>query len=261
MVDTAPGDGPKLITDQPPLADAVVGVKIRFPNDQPGNAGLILRVDQPGKGADAFIGYEVSLETAGFLVLGRHRKNWEPIQRIPCAVPVNEWISLWVAMTGNKLEVMVGGRSKSDLTKTRSIPWPQGSIGLRTWQRPASFRNLWTQTGGLEHQIPIEPQDPGAVDRRISGMWGPVQKGTAKGRFEIETDAPFVGKQSQRITFGEGEGTVGVENKGLNRWGLNIVENKPYEGYVWARAERPAMLHLAMESGDGCRNWARRALP
>ena len=42
------------------------------------------------------------------------------------------------------------------------------------------------------------------------------------------------------MTFDSGDGEIGVENRGLNRWGMNFVAGKPYEGYVWARAEKPA---------------------
>ena len=33
---------------------------------------------------------------------------------------------------------------------------------------------------------------------------------------------PFIGRQSQRITFLQGRGEIGVENQGLNRWGMNF---------------------------------------
>ena len=33
--------------------------------------------------------------------------------------------------------------------------------------------------------------------------------------------------------------------------GLGLVAGKPYEAYVWARAEGPASLRAALQSGDG----------
>ena len=65
------GDGPKLVSDVPAFAVGEVAVEILLPGEQGGNAGLIVKVDDPGNGADAFTGYEVSLEASGKLVLGQ----------------------------------------------------------------------------------------------------------------------------------------------------------------------------------------------
>ena len=74
---------------------------------------------------------------------------------------------------------------------------------------------------------------------QVSGMWRAMRRGTAVGRFAIVSEHPFVGGQSQQLSFDSGEGEWGVENQGLNRWGMNFVAGKPYEGYVWVRAEKP----------------------
>ena len=87
------GDGYKLIYDKTKFENGVVSVEIQFADKTSGNAGLILRVDRPGKGADRFTGYEISLHPdTGTLLLGRHRQNWEPIRTIPVPTPLNEWI-------------------------------------------------------------------------------------------------------------------------------------------------------------------------
>lgn len=112
-----------------------------FAERKGGNAGLILKLSQPGMGADRFTGYEVSLETTGQLVLGRHRQNWEPIRNVPCEVPLNQWIRLTVRMTGHALEVLVNDRRITRYEDTQH-PLEIGTVGLRTWQREARFRNL-----------------------------------------------------------------------------------------------------------------------
>ncbi len=104
------GDGPKLVYAGPAAATRAA-VDVRFPTDQGGNAGLILQVNHPKVGPDAFVGYEVSLETAGRLVLGRHRRNWELLRTVPCPVPVDRWISLAVEIAGPTLTVFVDGKS------------------------------------------------------------------------------------------------------------------------------------------------------
>ena len=65
-----------------------------LPKQKSGNAGLIVKVSEPGVGADKFTGYEVALESDGRLVLGRHRQNWEPIRTVPCEVRTDEWVRL-----------------------------------------------------------------------------------------------------------------------------------------------------------------------
>jgi hypothetical protein len=251
-----PGAGPKLVADVPPFADGEVGVEVFFPNAGDGNAGLILKVDRPGEGADAFTGYEVSLETAGRLAIGRHRRNWEPIRSVACPVPVGRWIALGVRMAGRTLEVRVDGKVLTTFEDTEH-PLGPGRFGLRTWQRPARFRNLRVEAGGTFRVLAFEREQADGFGEGVSGMWAATRSGSARGDFAIETGRPFAGRQSQRLRFLGGEGEVGIENRGLNRRGLNVEAGKPYEGHVWARASSPTPITLALESGDGGRVLAR----
>jgi alpha-L-arabinofuranosidase len=90
----------------------------------------------------------------------------------------------------------------------------------------------------------------------VSGMWRPVRRGTASGAFALVIQRAFTGKQSQQVTFTSGEGEWGLENQGLNRWGLNFVQGQPYEGYVWVRAEKPISLFVLLETNDGSQTYA-----
>ncbi len=94
----------------------------------------------------------------------------------------------------------------------------------------------------------------------VSGMWRSLQTGSAAGTFSLETDRPFVGRQSQRLTFIRGQGRVGIENRGLNRWGMYFAADKPYEGTLWARADAPVDLFAALENNDGSRSLAEERL-
>jgi hypothetical protein len=102
-------------------------------------------------------------------------------------------------------------------------------------------------------------QEP-AKSPEISGMWRAAGRGNATGRFALVSERPFVGEQSQQLSFDSGDGEWGVENQGLNRWGMNFVTGKTYEGCVWARAEKPTTLFAAMESRDGSRAYAEKPL-
>jgi len=85
-------DGAKIVWNGAAISNGEVSVDVKLTETTGGNGGLILKVQDAGNGSDAFTGYEVSLERPGFLVLGRHRQNWESIRRVPCVVPVNQWI-------------------------------------------------------------------------------------------------------------------------------------------------------------------------
>ena len=252
------GAGPKLVSDHAHFAKGVVGVEVFFPDNSAGNAGLIVKTNKPGPGADNFDGYEVSLNpSAKVLTLGRHRHNWEHIKDIPCDVPTGEWLRLEVRMTEQTLDIQVNG--KNILTyEDRDHPLKTGGFGLRQWQRAARYRKLTIQTNDRTEAVPFvaNPDDAGPV----SSVWRPVQGGTAAARYALETAAPFAGRQSQRLSFLKGEGVVGIENQGLNRWGLSFVAGKTYEGYLWVRAEEPADLFAALESRDGAKVYAQSKL-
>jgi alpha-L-arabinofuranosidase len=251
VLDADAGQGPKLLVDGPALADGEVSVDVLFPNaDTSGNAGLIVRVADPATGADRFTGYEVALDASGALVLGRHRQNWEPIRTVPCAVPVNTWVNLGVKLQGRTLELRVNGKTLLTFDDT-AHPLAPGRVGLRTWQRAARFRNLRVTSGGEERRPAFELADPKALADAVSGPWTAVRSGTARGTLALDRSGPFTGTQSQRIGFEGGDGAVGVANRGLNRWGLNVAAGKPYEGYVWARADAPASVALAFRDRAG----------
>jgi len=250
-----PGDGPKLVSDRPPLKSGDVSVNMMFPDAKPGLAGLILRVSNPAVGADKFTGYEVSLDPGRQrLLIGRHRQNWEPIQETPCKVPTNAWIELSVRMTGNALEINVDSRKVATFDDV-THPLPAGNVGLRTWQRDVRFQGLRI-TG---ESIPFRADNP-TWDAGVSGMWRGFKNGSVNGSFSLQqtsyskkSEVQFHGIQCQRIEFKEGQGEIGVENRGLNRWGLNFVAGKIYEGYIWLRSPNRAEVALALETSDGRR--------
>jgi alpha-L-arabinofuranosidase len=255
----AAGDGPKLIADRPPMATGEVSVQVRFADKRSGLAGLIVKVSESAVGADRFQGYEISLDPSRQLLgFGRHRNNWEHIRDVPCEVPVDRWIDLTVRMTETGLVVDVDRRLVLEY-EDREHPLRAGSVGLRTWQREASFRRLTIATGEHKEILSFRAADPHGAGG-TSGMWRAVMRGSATGLFGLETDHPFVGVQCQRITFKGGAGALGVENRGLNRQGMAFVAGKPYEGYVWMRAEQPAEVHVTADSCDGLQTYAETIL-
>jgi hypothetical protein len=252
------GEGPKLVSELAPFGDGQVGVEIYLADRAPGNAGLIVRVERPGVGANNFDGYEVSLDAQANLVrLGRHRHDWQLLRDTPYEVPVGKWVSLEARLAGNSIEVLVDGKAVVRY-EDRDRPLLKGTVALRPWQREARYRNLWVKADGELHKLPFEPQPLGRG--AVSGQWRAALRGDSQGHFALITDRPFIGSQSQQMEFVSGEGEVGLENRGLNRQGMCFRAGKPYEGYVWVRSQTPAEIWVSLEDGDGARRVAESRL-
>jgi hypothetical protein len=243
----SPGD--KLVSQLAPFTDGEVGVEVYIADRSWSNVGLLLRVANAAAGVDRFDGYEIAVNAADqTLRLGRHRQNWELIKDTPCEVPARQWVSLAVKLNGKTLEVFLNGRSVVR-HEDGDGALLTGTVGLRAFQREARYRDLWVKQGEELKRLPFV-----SIDRElgeVSGMWRPVRRGSATGTWAIEKMRPFLGTQSQQVGFTGGLGEVGVENQGLNRWGVHLVAGKSYEGLLWARAEKPCKLWVALESADG----------
>jgi len=252
------GAGFKLVSQHPAFGDGELAVEVLFPDKKAGNAGVLVKVNQPQVGADKFHGYEVALSPESqTLRLARHKNNFENIRDTPCEVPVGVWIPLSVRMAGATLEVFVAGKRvirHDDAAQTLA----SGGVGLRTWQRGARFRNLSVKADGAVTPLPFVPPERPVAE--VSKHWRMVSRGSAEGRCVIDRDRPFIGRQSQRLVFERGSGELGVENQGLNRAGMCFREGRPYEGVLWGRTEKPGELRVALESEDGSRIHAERSL-
>jgi hypothetical protein len=253
------GNGSKIVWNGPALSEGEASVDVMLTESGGGNGGLILKVSDSGKGADSFTGYEVSLERPGTLVIGRHRHDWEPLRRASCDVPVNEWIKLTVRMTARALEIFVNGKSMAQYEDTEH-PLEAGAVGLRIWQHDVRFRNFSVTTGASQQKIPFEYDSANSLSESVSGMWRAIRHGTVTGSFALESQDAFSGRQSQQITFASGSGVIGIENQGLNRWGMNFVKGKTYEGYVYVRANVPTEFFVSLESRDGQSIYAEKRL-
>ena len=99
-----------------------------------------------------------------------------------------------------------------------------------------------------------------APERRVSRQWRGFEKG-ATATFGFERTSPFVGTQSQILTFVKGSGEVGIENAGLNRWGLNLVAGQPYEGVLRIKSAGASQVWVSLLDATGTRKLAERAYP
>ncbi len=94
----------------------------------------------------------------------------------------------------------------------------------------------------------------------VSGMWRAFSRGGASGTFSLGASEPPRNWRPQKIVFSMGAGEVGLENRSLNRWGMNVQAGVTYEGYVYARAPQSIELNVALERSAGASPLAAASL-
>ena len=144
-----PAHGPRLVLADPEYRDkheGAVSVELYFPDRSPGLAGLITKVSDCGIGADAFNGYEISLQPErNLLMLGAHRQNFRHLRDVPYEVPVEQWIKLETRFSETKFEVWIDGKKITEFAEPDpgpNDPLRRGTIGIRPWVKSVMYRNL-----------------------------------------------------------------------------------------------------------------------
>jgi len=250
--------GPKLIADQEDISDGEIGVDLYFEEhlSNYGNAGILVRVNEPATGPNKFIGYEISVDPSNNIVfLSSHRFDNQRLAQVEHEIPSKKWIKLSVKMVKNHFEVYVDEALVLQHTDM-DLPINSGNYGLRIMQRNVRFRNFWFKTENKTISHSFQKNERATKLGDISGMWREVIKESVVGHFALESRDTFNGRQSQRIKFVSGQGEIGIDNRGLNCWGMNIVSGKAYEGYIWIRSEKPVEVFVSFESKDGSKIYA-----
>ena len=145
--------GVKMIAGDPAWTDYVLEGAVMLKGDG-GNAGLVIRVNDPGPGADQMRGYYVGFDTKR-LYLGKMANNWQPLAeydlaRLDCRVVPGVWNQVRVAAEGPRIRVWFNrmhpsadkeGGLRIDCTDTRS-PVLAGNVGARAHGVEAWFDNI-----------------------------------------------------------------------------------------------------------------------
>ena len=253
-------DGPKLILNSTECTVGEVSADIYFSGNGP--TGFIVKVSDPKPGADSFYGYEVGLGN-GIVRLAKHENNYNKINDYSCNVQPGNWYNVRVSMTADTLTVFVDNVQVAQYTD--SNPLQTGMVGFRVWDGAGKFKNIqFAKDGGEMQPIPVEEDLEGGTVK-VSGMWRLHQDEGVVGAPDLVTDDPYTTSlssvaQSQRITFTSGEGRIGVNNMGLNRMGMNFEADKEYEGYFYARSQEGAEAYVVLESADGTKQYAEKAI-
>lgn len=245
--------GAKLVYGGAMLGDGAVECDVRLADANGGNAGLILRVSDPRTGADSWTGYEVSISARDRTVhVSRHRNNWTPLKTVPAPVEPSRWHHLRAELEGARIRVLLDGSLVVDLVDTE--PLKPGMVGFRTWNSDASYRRLAIRG----EEVPLSGE---AGPPLVSGMWDAVQSGGAPATYRWTSDGAFNGRHSQTVIHGGGAGTVGIANRGLNRWGIPIRAGQAMRGRFYARSrDLRGPITVALQTADGATTYAKRRL-
>ncbi len=139
----------KLVTGKPSWTDYVLETMVML-REKTGNAGVIVRVTDPGPGTDQMHGYYIGFNTET-LYLGRQRNRWESLaefdlKRLECNVTPGAWNLLRVMVEGPRIKVWFNRLHtddgvRIDFTDTQA-PLLSGAVGYRTHQTEAWFDNI-----------------------------------------------------------------------------------------------------------------------
>jgi hypothetical protein len=152
------GPGHKLISNYPAFSTGEVGVEVSIPARGGDHAGLLVKVQEPGLGADNFIGYGIYLSARQkALIFGRHRHNWQLLRVVRIRFAAGIFTPLVVRLERNSMKVLID--DEPVLTYEDKVnPLGAGQIGLRSFGGGCQFRKLWVKTGGRKTDLPFGPE-------------------------------------------------------------------------------------------------------
>lgn len=245
--------GAKLVYNTASIGNGSVEADIKFEKGRGDNAGLLIDVKEPGKGADSFYGYEISLVANGSkLILGKHKNNFEHIKDIPVSCNPANWNRIKAVMNNGKIDLFLNNKNVFSY-ETNDTSLAKGKIALRTWNSDAKFRNLTITKDGTTETIPFttQPTIP------VSNQWDPIRTGDANAVFALDTKTAYNGQNSQTIQLASGNGTAGISNASLNRWGIAVKKGQAMQGRLYLKtSDFKGSVRVALQSADGQKEYA-----
>ena len=231
----------KIIYDNALLSKGSIEVEVRMEGGSP-IAGFIFDVSNPGTGADAFNGYEVSLNgNSRTFVFGKHEHNWTSITNQALTFTPTEWNKMRVDFDGKTAQCYINGTLVFKYEDKTATPLMQGLVGLRSYGGSASFRNF-TIDG---QKVPLV-----LVPIGLSNMWDAIGE-TAT--YTHDSKNPFTGRYAQGISGKKGDGAA---NRGLNKWGISVVKDSVLHNTLYLHGS-VSEIQVALQSADGSKEYAR----
>ncbi len=257
-----PDSGAKLIYPTFQVDNGVVSGDINLADSAGTNGALLVRVSDPHVGADNWNGYEIAISASGQnLTLHRHHNNWKLLKSVPARIAPGSWVHVRAELDGKTIRISLDGAAVPSLEFTdEEDPLLTGVVGVRTWQSDVRFKNIQAAPAGkAEQNLPLNPAGNSGME--VSGMWDRVQTGAAHGAWSWDSVKPYNTDHSQRLAFTGGSGTIGIANRGLNRWGINVRPGQLFAGRVYLRGNGfKGTVFVALQSKDGSKTYAVSAL-
>lgn len=248
--------GAKFVYNKKEMAEGSVSTEIKFSGGGE-NAGLLLRVSQPGNGADSFNGYEISLASNGEkIVIGKHKQNFEPMKEVPVSCNPSAWNHLKAVMKDGKVEIFLNGKSVYAFDDDDSV-LKTGYPALRVWHSNALFRNMQLGSGNETTTLSFKT----IPTKQISHQWDAYEAGNIKADYLLDTKEAYNGNNSQIIEKISGQGVVGIANSGLNRWGIAVREGQVFQGRLYLKSNNyKGSVTVALQSEDGNTEYAKQQI-
>lgn len=135
--------------------------------------------------------------------------------------------------------------NSKDVYDSRPFRDPMVISGWRFWGRFLPFDSL---PGNIQ-KIMLERLDG---KEQISKYWSKAVMGNPEYRYELVRDGKaYIGRQTQTICFEGGTGEVGLTNHGLYRMGICYQKDKPYDGVLRVKSDKPATVYLSLRNDAG----------
>lgn len=248
--------GAKFVYHKKEIAEGSVSADVKFSGGGE-NAGLLLRVSQPGNGADSFNGYEISLASNGEkIVIGKHKQNFEHIKDVPVSCNPSVWNNLKAVMKDGKIEIFLNSKSVFVFDDNDS-DLKTGYPALRVWNSNAAFRNLKLLSGNEAETVSFNT----IPTKQISYQWDAYEVGKVKANYNLDTKEAYNGNNSQIIEMISGQGAVGIANSSLNRWGIAVREGQEFQGRLYLKSNNyKGKVTVALQSEDGKKEYAKQQI-
>lgn len=160
---TCDGAGNKAVAGSTAWTDYTLEGEVRIDSD--GQAGFLVRTNDPSNGADAHNAYYAGVSTSS-LTLGQQDGSWQGIssESIQEGFGIGDWYHMRVRVVGCTITVTGApvDAPADEITMDYTDPnctFTQGAIGLRSQPGQASWRNISVTDASTNVQVQVDPPE------------------------------------------------------------------------------------------------------
>jgi hypothetical protein len=146
--------GAKIVREELKFENGAVEAQVMLVGDN-GDAGLIVRVNEPKSGVNALNAYNINLR-GGSLRLGKHENNYRQLATVKMTIEPDKWHDVKVQLDGGRIRIWLDSAAEPQIDYSDDRPLPAGSLGFRTRQAEAAIRNIRLRRDGQTEDISLE---------------------------------------------------------------------------------------------------------